>query len=284
MTRHTRARPPRSRRAPRHRRARAHAAAAAPGSTSRPAPADAGELTSSDDALTLLIGTERRRRDGCRHRGGRRVVGGVRRRGRGEGGHRPAPGALAGVRGGRPARPLLPRAGGARGIRGQRLAQGLRRPAREQGRLLPLARGELHVRGRVLLRPEGLLDARPRHQQGTVGCRGPHRRRHPHDVGRADRPSPRRSRRTGSSASAFGWEWQRIGHVHGAGRRRSRRGRRGDREQPGERRRASTYVKDQHDGRHVRVRAGRRRRLGRRGVRQAADRHDDRGQLDHRAR
>ncbi len=40
----------------------------------------------------------------------------------------------------------------------------------------PVSHGELHVRGPALLRPEGLLDPRPRHQQGAVGCRGADRR------------------------------------------------------------------------------------------------------------
>ena len=59
--------------------------------------------------------------------------------------------------------------------------------AREQGRLLPLARGELHVDDTFYCAPEGLLDARARHQHPAVGGRGPHRRRHPDHLGRAGR-------------------------------------------------------------------------------------------------
>ena len=167
-------------------------------------------LTSSDEAITLLIGSSGDAETDA-------VTEAVAAWSEESGveaevkvATRPASGAFAGLRCGRPAGSLLPRTGGARGVRGQRFAQGLRRPAREQGRLLPLARGELHLRGRVLLRPEGLLDLGLVINKGLWDAAG---------LTDDDIPTTwdeltavaQTLTKDGVVGLGFGWEWQRIG-------------------------------------------------------------------------
>jgi hypothetical protein len=71
--------------------------------------------------------------------------------------------------------------------------------------------------------------------------------------------------------------------LHGAGRRPPRLGGRKDRRSQQRRQRDGARLRAEAPaGRHLRLRLRCRGGLGRRGVRQAAGRHDDRGQLDHR--
>ena len=87
----------------------------------------------------------------------------------------------------------------------------VRRRAREQGRLLPVARRELHPRRRVLLRPQGLLDAR--HSIINKGLWDA--------AGLTDDDIPttweelatvaQTLTKDGVVGLGFGWEWQRIG-------------------------------------------------------------------------
>ena len=110
------------------------------------------------------------------------------------------------------------------------------------------------------------------HQHRPVGGRRPDRCRHPDHVGRADRRRARRSPRTASSGSRSARSTQRVGAfmaqaggglvVDGAGRRRT----------APRTSRPSTTSRTHLDGRQLRVRRRHRRRLGRRGVRQAAGR------------
>ena len=226
---------------------------------------------------------ERRRRDGCGQRGGRGLVGGVRRRGRRSGRHRPPPAALAGLRG------------------------GLRRPTSSTSRPEELAgyagNGSLKAYGDLLENKDDFYPSLVENftfddefycapkdfstlaliiNKGLWDAAGLTDDDIPTtweelDDGRADAHEGRRRRPRRSDA-----EYQRVGtFMAQAGGGLVDDGA-GGREQPGERRSASTYVQGAAGGRHLRVRPGRRRGLGRRGVRQAAHRDDDRGQLDHR--
>ena len=198
---------------------------------------------------------ERRRGDGCRQGGGRRMVRGVGRRGRGEGR--------------RPTRPRSCR----RDLRRETRPTSSTSPRRSSpgyagnGSLMPY--GELlenaddfypslvenfTFEDEFYCAPKDFSTPGPRHQQGTVGCRGPDRRRHPDHVGRAGngRPDPHEGRRRRPRVR-MGVAAHR--HLHGAGRRRSRRGRRGDRQQPGERGRPD--LRQGPDGRPARSRTRR---------------------------
>ncbi len=114
------------------------------------------------------------------------------------------------------------------------------------------------------LRAQGLLDAAAHHQQGPVERRRPDRQRHPQDLGpaggrlqEADRRRPRRSRHLRRVRP------RRL--LHGAGRRQldERRQHQGDREQRRQRQGARLRQADA-ERRRPQVRQGPRRGLGRR--------------------
>ena len=97
------------------------------------------------------------------------------------------------------------------GLRQQRLALRVRRRPVERGRLLPDARRRVHRRRRVLLRAEGLLDARPGDQHRALGGRRASPTPTSPRRGTTCERSPTKLTKGEQVGLSFGPEYQRVG-------------------------------------------------------------------------
>ncbi len=217
--------------------------------TATPAAAPkAGDLTSSDDALTILIGSTGDAETDAVNDGRRRLVGGVRHRRDGVRRQRPAAAALAGLRRRQPRRPVLPRDRCARRLR--------RRTARSSPTATMLENKDDFYPSLVknftyddqfYCAPKDFSTLALVINTDMWDAAGPHRRRHPDRRGTSSRPWPQTltDRRT-HVGLAFGAEYQRVGAfmAQAGGGLVSDDGTEADRRTAPRTSRRSTYVQD----------------------------------------